>query len=170
LRPPRPLGYPGGVGQREVIILVGLPASGKSSFYREKFAASHALVSKDLFAGAKNRAARQRREIEAALAAGRDLVVDNTSASLEERAPIFEQARAAGARVIGYYFASRAADCLRRNAGRQGSARVPDVAVLATAKRLQRPSLAEGFDELWFVRLDDERGFTVTAWGNPDEG
>ena len=33
----------------ELVILVGLQASGKSTFFRERFAATHEHVSKDLF-------------------------------------------------------------------------------------------------------------------------
>jgi predicted kinase len=39
----------------EVVIFVGLQASGKSSFFRERFAATHEQVSKDLFRNNKNR-------------------------------------------------------------------------------------------------------------------
>jgi len=38
---------------------------------------------------------------------------------------------------------------------REGKARVPDVAIYATAKKLVAPSIEEGFDELLCVRLND---------------
>jgi predicted kinase len=31
----------------ELVVFIGLPASGKSSFYRQRFSSTHALVSKD---------------------------------------------------------------------------------------------------------------------------
>jgi hypothetical protein len=46
-------------------------------------------------------------------------------------------------------------ECLARNARREGKARVPDVAIYATAKRLVPPTRVEGFDELMCVRLND---------------
>ena len=46
-------------------------------------------------------------------------------------------------------------ECLRRNEMREGKARVPDVAIYATAKMLVAPSIEEGFDELLCVRLND---------------
>jgi hypothetical protein len=61
------------------------------------------------------------------------------------------------------------ADCLRRNAGRSGAARVPDVAILSTAKRLQRPNLEEGFDQLWFVSMVEGNGFLVRPWGEAED-
>jgi predicted kinase len=155
--------------EREVVVLIGLQGSGKSSFHRERFAATHRLISKDLYPKGCNKQARQRRELEAALEEARRVVVDNTQPSLEERAPVIAQARAAGARVIGYYFSSRVADCLRRNAGRSGAARVPDVAILSAAKRLQRPNLEEGFDQLWFVSMVEGNGFLVRPWGEAED-
>ncbi len=32
----------------ECVILIGIPASGKSTFYRERFAGTHTHISKDL--------------------------------------------------------------------------------------------------------------------------
>lgn len=147
----------------EVVIMIGLPASGKSTFYRQRYASTHALVSKDLFPNARNRAARQERLIEEALVAGRPVVVDNTNPTVEDRAAIIAAARRHGARVVGHYFATPLVDALARNAGRVGKARVPDRGVLAIAKRLCRPSLDEGYDELSCVRLVDG-AFTVEPW------
>jgi hypothetical protein len=38
-----------------------------------------------------------------------------------------------------------------RNKGREGKARVPDAAVFITAKKLVRPEIGEGFDELHVI-------------------
>ncbi|MEU8033522.1 ATP-binding protein, partial [Streptomyces sp. NPDC049099] len=53
------------------------------------------------------------------------------------------------------------AGSLRRIAGREGRERVPDVGVLATLKRLRKPSQADGFDEVREVRFDGRGGFEV---------
>jgi hypothetical protein len=65
--------------------------------------------------------------------------------------------------ISGYYFESKVEDCLRRNAGRPEEERVPDVAILSAAKKLELPSLDEGFDQLFYVRLT-EAGFVVEEW------
>ena len=148
----------------ELILLIGLQGSGKSSFYRERFAGTHALVSKDLWPHARKRDARQKRLVQEALAAGRPVVVDNTNPTPEGRAPHIALGKAHGARVTGYSFESRLEDCLARNALRVGRARVPDVALYATRKVLRWPTLAEGFDTLYFVRLTPEGAFDVTEW------
>jgi hypothetical protein len=51
-----------------------------------------------------------------------------------------------------------------RNATREGRARVPDVALHATAKRLERPVPEEGFDALFYVRASSAGGFEVSPW------
>ena len=47
------------ITRMEVVILVGLPGSGKTSFFQSRFAASHAHVSKDLLPNARDKGARQ---------------------------------------------------------------------------------------------------------------
>lgn len=138
-------------GAPECVIFVGLQGAGKTTFYNERFAATHVHVSKDDFPHARNRDERQRRLIVDALASGRSVVVDNTNPTPAVRAPVIAAARAAGAAVVGYYFDVPLRLALMRNRARQGRARVPDVALFATAKRLIPPSHGEGFDRLYRV-------------------
>jgi predicted kinase len=145
----------------ELVIFVGLQASGKSSLFQERFAATHEHVSKDLFRNNKNRNRRQAQLIEAALGAESSVVVDNTNPTVEDRQPLIKLGREFGARVVGYYFESTVRRCVERNRRRTGKDRVPDVAIYSTAKRLVPPSYSEGFDELSRVRLTD--GFEVRA-------
>jgi predicted kinase len=148
----------------ELVVFIGLQAAGKSSFYRNRFAGSHDLVSKDRFPNNRHPARRQRRLIEEALGAGRSIVVDNTNPKVEDRAELIALAHSFGAVVIGYYFESRLADCLGRNRLREGKSRVPDLALYATRKRLCRPSFAEGFDRLHYVRLLADGLFEIQEW------
>jgi predicted kinase len=90
-------------------------------------------------------------------------VIDNTNPQCADRAKYVVQSAEAGFRVIGYYFQSRVEDCLRRNSARVEQ--VPEVAVLSTAKKLELPSTDEGFDELWYVRIDGGR-FVVEEWND----
>jgi predicted kinase len=145
----------------EVVILVGLPGAGKTTFFRERFAGSHAHVSKDNFRNNARPAVRQRQLIAEALVAGRPVLIDNINAAAADRAEIIAAARAAGARVIGYFFDCTTRECVARNARREGRARIPNLGIFAAAKRLQRPTRAEGFDQLYLVRLTAGRGFEV---------
>jgi predicted kinase len=137
----------------ELVIFIGLQASGKSTFFRGRFAATHELISKDLFPNNRNRNRRQEELIEAALSAERPVVVDNTNSTVEDRRTLVRQGRELGAKIVGYYFESTARECIERNRLRAGKAKVPDVAIYATAKKLVPPSYSECFDELFRVRL-----------------
>ncbi|MFI6038528.1 AAA family ATPase [Streptomyces sp. NPDC051315] len=146
----------------ELAVLVGLQASGKSTFYEQCLRDGHLLVSKDLFPrSARHKQARQMRLVEEALAAGRSVAVDNTNPSREEWDPLVAAARAHGAAVAAYWFPPDLADSLRRNAARTGRARVPDVGVHATLRRLRRPARSDGFDAVYDVRFDGRGGFEV---------
>jgi predicted kinase len=151
----------------ECVILIGLPGSGKTSFYRERFADTHHHVSKDLWPNAANREARQRREIQHALVEGRSVIIDNVNASAGDRAPLMTIARAHGAKVIGYFFVVTTRQAVARNAERTGRQRVPNVAIFTAAKRLNPPTFEEGFDELFRVELTPERGFAVQEIARP---
>lgn len=140
----------------ECVILIGLPASGKTTFYRERFAATHEIVSKDAMRHNRQPQRRQEELIDTALAAGRSIVVDNTNPTGADRAAIIASARRHGAEVAGYFFPTDAADALRRNRARAGRQRVPAVAIFATRKRLERPTYAEGFDRLYTVVVNEE--------------
>jgi predicted kinase len=155
----------------ELVVFVGLQGSGKSSFYCARFAGTHDLVSKDRCPNNRNPARRQRQLVEEAVAAGRSVVVDNTNPTAQDRAALLTLACSFGAAAVGYYFESRLADCLERNRQREGKERVPDVALYATRKRLCPPSLAEGFDRLYYVRLLGEGRFEVLDWSEevPDD-
>ena len=149
----------------ECIVFAGLPASGKSTFYQQRFAATHTHISKDLLPKSANKSVRQRHDLRAALGAAQSVVVDNTNPSIADRAEVIGVARQLGARVIGYYFAATARECVGRNRGREGAARVPPVAIFTAAKRLVVPTMEEGFDELWRVTICTDGGFDVEKMG-----
>ena len=150
---------------RELVILMGLPGAGKSTFYAQHLAATHAHVSMDaLPRTASNKRARQRRLVEEALAAGRSVAVDNVNPTRAERADLIALAHAAGARVRGFWLDAPPRACLGRNDRRTGPSRVPPVAIFTFAKRFEEPALAEGFAELARVRATgtaEEPGFDV---------
>jgi predicted kinase len=146
----------------ECVILIGLPASGKSTFFLEHFAATHEAVSKDALRNNRQPQRRQEQLIAEALAAGRSVVVDNTNPRVADRAPIIAIARRFGADVAGYFFPTEAQVAQRRNRARQGRDRVPDVAIFVARKRLEPPTYAEGFDHLFTVTVKEEtRAFEV---------
>lgn len=145
----------------EMVLLIGIPASGKSSFYAQRFAATHVRVNLDMLRTRH----RERELFETLLRLEQPMVIDNTNVSMAERERFLAPARAAGFSVHGYYFSSRLAECLPRNEARAGKTRIPEAGVKAAAGRLESPVLVEGFDRLFYVRFAGEE-FAVEDWSD----
>ncbi len=141
----------------QLIIFMGLQASGKSTFYREKFIDTHIRLNLDMLK------TRHREQIlfNACLAAKQSVVIDNTNPTLEDRQRYIKPAKEKEFQVIGYYFESKIEDCKIRNSQRQEKKVIPVVAILATAKKLVIPSYQEGFEKLFYVRIDRHYSFII---------
>ena len=148
----------------QMILLIGIPGSGNSTFAATHFPQEYARISRDVL----RTRARVASALAEALQARRNIVIDNTNVKRTERERFILPAKEAGYRVAGYYFQSRIEDCLRRNAQRHGAARVPDVAIFARARDLELPSFDEGFDELFYVSISDAE-FVVEKWSSDNE-
>jgi len=144
----------------EAVILVGIQAAGKSTFYKQRFFATHVRISLDLLRTRH----RERSLLEWCLAHGQPFVVDNTNPTVAERAAYIAPARAAGFRVVGYYFESNVPSSIRRNAVRSGNARVPAATIGGTRRRLVLPTRAEGFEALHFVWIGPDGDFLIEEW------
>lgn len=155
----------------ELAVLIGLQASGKTTFCGRMLSRSHVVVSKDDFPRARRRQRRQMRLVADALTAGHNVAVDNTNPSPEEWRPLIAAARVHGAVTVAYWFTPDLTAAMARNAARDDVARVPDVGMYATAKRLRQPGAADGFDRRYAVRFDGAGGFHITPMtGDEGEG
>ncbi len=143
----------------EGVIFIGIQGSGKSTFFKERFFSTHVRISLDLL---KTRF-REQTFLDACLKTEQRFVMDNTNPTRDERQKYIAAAKANRYEVIGFYFQSKVAECLRRNSERSETDRVPDVAILSTAKKLKLPTRDEGFDRLFYVRMEDQR-FVVEEW------
>lgn len=150
----------------EAVILVGIQASGKSTFYRQRFFDTHVRISRDVVR-TRNR---ERLLMDVCLQTRQPFVIDNTSVTAEERARYTEPARAAGFRVVGYFFRTETRAAIARNRLRQGKAVVPIPGILGTYRKLEEPRLEEGFDELYAVTLTPASEFVVEPLGQDGGG
>ena len=141
----------------EAVIFVGLQGAGKSTFYQKVFSATHTRINLDEL---KTRR-REMALIIACLDQRLKFLVDNTNATVTARKRYIETAKAAGYAVIGYFFDCPIQDCLKRNQLRSGKAKVPPPALFNTLKKLQPPSLEEGFDCLFRVHVSLDWKFDV---------
>lgn len=146
----------------EAVLFIGIQGSGKSSFYKERFFNTHVRINLDMLRTKH----RQQVLLNACLEARQPFVIDNTNLTVEVRSQFIVAAKAAGFRVVGYYFRSDVKAALLRNSQRSGAARVPDKALLGAYKRLQVPDLKEGFDALYYVRINEGGEFSVEEWLN----
>jgi predicted kinase len=147
----------------EVVIFIGIPASGKSTFYKERFFNTHIRINLDMLK------TRHRESLlsKACLDAKQPFVVDNTNVLKRDRAQIIRQAREADFRVVGYYFQAKLQDALERNSRRNGKECIPEGGLVAKYTKLQIPEVGEGFDELFYVMINPDTGeFVVKEWNN----
>jgi predicted kinase len=144
----------------EAVILIGIPASGKTTFYQGRLSATHIQINLDTL---KTRA-RESLILQKCIAAGQAFAVDNTNITREQRARFILPARMAGYRVTGYFFEPAIKDILERNRQRKGKASIPAAGIFGTLKRMQLPELQEGFDELYHVSVSANGEFIVRKW------
>ncbi len=145
--------------RKNAVIFIGLQASGKSAFYKEYLVSTHLRINLDEL-HTRNK---ERQLLENCIKEGRSFAVDNTNPAAADRARYIIPAKQAGYRVTGVYFRSSVKECMERNAMREGKAKVPDAAIFATAAKLEIPYKAEGFDELYYVRIEDGK-FITEEW------
>lgn len=53
---------------------------------------------------------------------------------------------------------------MERNSLRTGKMKIPEKGIYGTLKRLEPPSYTEGFDQLYYVRIDGPGSFAVREW------
>lgn len=142
------------------IVFIGCQASGKSTFYLQNFVNSHIRINLDMLR------TRHREDLllRACLEMKQPFVVDNTNPTRQDRQRYLIPALAAGFSVTGYYFASNIEHLLQRNRQRSEAARVPEVAVKATYRKLELPALSEGFTALSYVRMLENGEFALCDW------
>ena len=126
----------------EAVIFVGLQGSGKTTYFHEHFAATHTLVSRDIHKDA------EKAVIAECIRARKSFVIDDTNATRTSRARHIADAKAAGFQVTAVFFDTPARTAIGRNHHRKDKKPIPVPAILRTAKQLEKPSAAEGFDEV----------------------
>lgn len=141
----------------QAIIFIGIQASGKSTFFQQRLFHSHLRLNLDML---KTRH-REQILLRACLEAKQPFVIDNTNTTRADRAKYISAAKEAGFSVVGYYFQSKLQDAIERNQQRSGKALIPVKGIMATHRKLELPSLDEGFDQLFYVAINDDDEFVV---------
>ena len=143
-------------------IMIGIQGSGKSEFCRQHLPEIH-RINLDTLKTRNN----EKRAIAECFEKKWNFVVDNTNPTREDRERYIGPAKSQGYRVIGFFMQSRLQECIARNNRREGKERIPAKAIAMTSNRLELPSRAEGFDELYYVENDGKR-MSITEWREND--
>ena len=156
--------YKESTNMKTAVIMIGIQASGKSTLCCKCLPDSFVRISLD----EQNTRNKEKKLLTDCISKGVDIVIDNTNPTRADRQRYIPVLRENDYRIIGYFMQSRIADCIRRNENRQGKDRIPRTAIAATSNKLELPEYAEGFDELYFVRMLDD-GFIVENWEEENE-
>ena len=144
----------------EAVIFIGVQGSGKSTFCKHRFYDTHIRINLDMLR-TKNR---ENLLLSACLEAKQKFVIDKTNPTAQDRKRYIEPAKKHKFRVIGYYFQSKLEDTLQRNSEREGKAKIDERGVRSTFAKLELPSFAEGFDELYYVWINESNEFIIEEW------
>lgn len=145
----------------EAIIFCGIQATGKTTFFKENFFRTHIRISLDQL----NTRNKEQKFIDTCLEVQQRYVIDNTNPTREERVKYILEAKANKFKTIGYYFQSKIEDALNRNNTRLGKENIPEIGIKGTFRRLEVPTFEEGFDELYFIEIVDQK-FIIKDWSN----
>lgn len=143
---------------RQIVVFIGIQASGKTTFYHE-WLAPYGYVHINLDTLHTRR--KESQAIRDCYDGEMSFVVDNTNPEKTDRQRYIPDAKEHGYEVIGIFFQSIVRDCIARNDKRER--KVPVKAIPCTQNKLQLPDYTEGFDKLYFVRIK-ENEFEILDW------
>lgn len=141
----------------QLVLFIGIPGSGKSTFYQQYFFHTHVRVNLDMLR-TRNR---ENKLLDFCFQTMQPLVVDNTNVTLADRQKYILLAKKYRFRITGYYFETQLEEAILRNAQRNGRQLVSEKGIKAKYYQLQPPSFEEGFDELSIVHVEGDGRFIV---------
>ena len=139
----------------EVVVFVGCPASGKSSFYQHHMTKSHDLVNRDQLGT-------WQKCVDACgstVKRGRSVVIDNTNPDVESRKRYLDAAKKLQVPARCFLFTTSHSHALHNNRFRELTNKnpkykpVPELAFNTFKSKFTEPTLAEGFTEIIKVQF-----------------
>ena len=140
------------------VIFIGIPASGKSSYYKKYFNGFEHINLDTLHTRNK-----EQRILEQCIMDEKSFVVDNTNPTKGDRQRYIIMAKENGYEVVGYFFQSILKDCIERNNQRVGKEKIYPKAIAAISNKLEIPDLDEGYQHIYFVKIEDS-SFITEKW------
>ena len=147
----------------EIVLFIGIQASGKSTFYVDRFSDTHIRLNLDML---KTRH-REKILFNACLEAKQPIVIDNTNPTKKNRERYIIPALEHKFKIVGYYFQSKIDDCIKRNSKRK--VKISLIGIRCIHSLLELPSYAENFDELYYVSINENNAFIIDKWKEENE-
>ena len=147
----------------KMYVMIGAPGCGKSYYIKQHLKDNEIVISRDAirfsmlkdtdayFSKEKQVYNEFIRQINAAIADDRDFYVDQTSLNRGARAKLFSHLERKPNKIIAIYMNTPLEKILYQNSLRTGRALVPEDAVINMFNSIEKPTKAEGFDEIWEV-------------------
>ena len=152
--------------QKEIILLVGLPASGKST-YISKMKGKYDIVSNDLYVekiakkmkityteafdkiNRDDTLGNTRKEFDKAINKGKSIIVDNTNMNVKERS-YFTKSTSEDYKKIAIIFKISDSELRKRldKRGKETGKVIPDEVIEKMKAKYEPPTTKEGFDEI----------------------
>lgn len=132
----------------EMVVMVGYPAAGKSTFAQTKLK-SNIIVSGDELKTIPKMLKRAKRHLDM----GNSVTIDATNGKIENRAKLIEFARKCGIYVRCIEITTSIEEAMEWNTVRSNETgkKVPKIAFYAYRKSYTKPTVEEGFDEVIYV-------------------
>lgn len=92
------------------------------------------------------------KQINDAVAANKNVYIDQTSLSTKARAKLFNNLKEKPSEIIALYFTTPIEIALARNSQRTGRALVPDNVIIDMYNSIEYPTIEEGFTEILEVK------------------
>ena len=131
----------------ELIIFVGIPASGKSTYYENNYSLTHKRINLDTLKTRK----KEWKYFTELLESDENIVIDNTNTTIEVRNKFIDAAKEKDYTIKAIVFRISTELALERNAKREN--RVPKLAIYTAVRKLEEPSKDEGFEEIEVISV-----------------
>lgn len=140
----------GQLNNKTMLMMIGLPGSGKSTYVKMRFPHSPIVSGDELKTG---KAIQDK--CEGYLRTGQGFSVDATNVTIARRAPLIELAKKYGYYCVGMWLKTSPKACIENIALRfdNGGPKVSRVAVYKLNKEFEQPHVEEGFTAVFGINI-----------------